>query len=373
MIGGGRARAGATPRSGFSLIEVLMSIFILGIGVISIAALFPAGIAQQQRSADDVMGPIAANNALAILRSRLAPEDFGTFEQFGTIAPRPTVPGDWTWLRPSLLFSDDPDDRHRGANDIFSWFANRLNGPATEFPGGYRDSLGNSSVPPLLGIPFERTPANAFGQPPKVIITQRERYFPMRSHEVPPDGPAPSPQLVWDCMFRRFQGRIQVAIFVYRVTVPGGESTRGFTVARSIGQVPPLPVWVDLDVTGTAWDAYGMDGRENTGDDAIVAVLSGCDDYDPFEQDQSWQEAGQWIVDQDNAVHRVLSTSCNEINDEREVELLRPVSIDLGSSSHYRLPPRNGIDNVVSDIWYIPAVDALGRKLTPVYVLVEDL
>ena len=145
MIGGRRARAGATPRSGFSLIEVLMSIFILGIGVISIAALFPAGIAQQQRSADDVMGPIAANNALAILRSRLAPADFGTFEQFGTIAPRPTVPGDWTWLRPSLLFSDDPDDRHRGANDIFSWFANSLNGPATEFPGGYRSAL---SYPP---------------------------------------------------------------------------------------------------------------------------------------------------------------------------------------------------------------------------------
>ena len=37
-----------------------MAIFILGIGIISIAALFPAGIAQQRRSLDDVTGPVVA-------------------------------------------------------------------------------------------------------------------------------------------------------------------------------------------------------------------------------------------------------------------------------------------------------------------------
>ena len=46
--GGVKARGdAASRRRGFSLIEVLLAVFILGIGVISIAALFPAGIAQQ--------------------------------------------------------------------------------------------------------------------------------------------------------------------------------------------------------------------------------------------------------------------------------------------------------------------------------------
>ena len=35
-------------RRAFSLIELLLSIFILGLGMISIAALFPAGIVLQQ-------------------------------------------------------------------------------------------------------------------------------------------------------------------------------------------------------------------------------------------------------------------------------------------------------------------------------------
>src|SRR4030095_6691224 len=55
----------------FSLIEVLLAIFILGVGVISIAALFPAGIAQQRASVDDIIGPTVANNALSLLRTKL--------------------------------------------------------------------------------------------------------------------------------------------------------------------------------------------------------------------------------------------------------------------------------------------------------------
>ena len=48
-------------RRAFSLIELLLAIFILGIGVIGIAALCPAGIAQQRQSVDDVLGPIAVD------------------------------------------------------------------------------------------------------------------------------------------------------------------------------------------------------------------------------------------------------------------------------------------------------------------------
>jgi len=47
------------PRShhGFSLIELLLAIFILGIGIISIATLLPAGMAQQHKTTGDVPVP----------------------------------------------------------------------------------------------------------------------------------------------------------------------------------------------------------------------------------------------------------------------------------------------------------------------------
>ena len=66
-------------RRAFSLIELLLSIFILGLGMISIAALFPAGIVLQQRAEDELNGPLVAEHAMGVLRSRLSPSDFGTW------------------------------------------------------------------------------------------------------------------------------------------------------------------------------------------------------------------------------------------------------------------------------------------------------
>ena len=60
-------------RRAFSLIEVLMSVFILGIGVIAIASLLPAGIKQQQNSRDISAGPVVAQAAIGLLRSKFFP------------------------------------------------------------------------------------------------------------------------------------------------------------------------------------------------------------------------------------------------------------------------------------------------------------
>ncbi|MFM7261049.1 MAG: prepilin-type N-terminal cleavage/methylation domain-containing protein, partial [bacterium] len=66
---------------GFSLVEMLLAVFILGIGVISIAALFPAGIVLQRQAADDIVGPIVVKNAFATIRSKLDQSDFGRIEE----------------------------------------------------------------------------------------------------------------------------------------------------------------------------------------------------------------------------------------------------------------------------------------------------
>jgi hypothetical protein len=390
----------------FSLVEVLMAIIILGIGVISIAALFPAGIAQQRRSIDDVMGPIAANNALAILRSKLRSSDFGSFEQFSPPvglgggaqileAPRYTMTGDWTWLRPSILLLDDPDTEEideAGALDIFAtaWPAAASGEATAEFAGGYVDANNVASDPPLHGIPFNRV---EFGDavPTPIIVTREERYYPMAAQGAQ-TGEDPVPQYVWDCMFRRYQGRILVAVFVYRVNQASGEARPYVVAGNPSNPIPPVPVWLEIANTATpdpGWDAYGADGVLGTPDDVRVAGTDPCRDYDLFDAAQSWQEPGQWLLDQNGTVHRVLTSYCDDAlpnpqNAPRVVELTRAVptvfkNLAFGFGPQYALPPTDpdtdliADQNVVSDIWYIPAIDANGAKLTPVYLAVMEL
>lgn len=382
-------------RRAFSLIEVLIAIFILGVGVISIAALFPAGIAQQRQSTDDVLGPIVANNAISILRTKLQPDDFGTFEDFSPgatlFAPRRTTAGDWNWLRPSFIFDPGADPvGEDGALDIFAYDVT-VDGITTdranEFDGGYTDEFGTTGVstPPqsysLYGVPYNqaRHPAG----PPRILVRQHERYYPQYA-EVPPSGIPPRPQYVWDCMFRRYQGRILVAIFVYRVTQPGGESGP-YRVAsnQSNPTVPPLPIWLDLgeDLESDAWDALGADVADRT-DDPFISGAS-CNEFedDPFNETYGWQWSGQWLLDQNNNVHRVLSAECDDDDGGgplRQVELVRPVPAMLSTGVNYMFDATDtarfrGEENVVTDIWYLPILASDDARLTPVYVTVKEL
>ncbi|MEE2908561.1 MAG: prepilin-type N-terminal cleavage/methylation domain-containing protein, partial [Planctomycetota bacterium] len=107
----------AIQTRGFSLIELLMSIMILAIGLISVAALFPAGIVQQKRAKDAVEGPAVAQSALGVIRSKISQEDFGDWTDFwtsnevdllfrdGDLNNSPAYylqEGDWCWMRPAV-------------------------------------------------------------------------------------------------------------------------------------------------------------------------------------------------------------------------------------------------------------------------------
>ena len=343
--------------------------FILGIGVISIAALFPAGIAQQRQSVDDITGPIVAQNALAILRTKLRPADFGTFEEFGgAVPPLFTIDGDWPWLRPAFIFPDS--DYPNGAIDIFNG-----TGKAT--------AIEDSGIAP--GIPFNRFLYSSFADLPSIVFNQGERYYPMRSLNSADPRP-PKPQYVWDCMFRRFQGKVMVAIFVYRTTiVGGGDVAYTVPVNPTNPDAPPMPINLPLiTLIPPPWDTYGLTSGNTTEDDALIR---GTDPYDTADQAQSWQEPGQWILDQNNNLHRVLS---RYRHDEfgPVVELIRPVpSLPsyLDNVFVYYLPglPNPSVDDVVSNIWYIPREVKLDTnddgqgdlpvRLTTVYVTVREL
>ena len=370
----------ATRRQrGFSLVEVLLAIFILGIGVIAVAALFPAGIAQQRRSVDDIIGPIVANNALAILRTRLRQEDFGTFEEFGPFPPLRTVNGDWPWLRPGFYFNQktinlvDPNTDASYSETVFP-------GSISIFTNGSSMLDADSEIPWnswLYGSNADDAPV--------VIFNQGERSFPMQTEKAGQRGPA---QYVWDCMFRRYQGKILVAIFVYRVAVPGGGAVTYVVPPNSSDStVPPLPF--RLTVADPANSNF-VSSQWN----ANVSIIRGTDvdstPYDPSDDRQAWQEPRQWILDQNNNVHRVLSQSL-AANNVMDIELVRPLAEmpDLPTyffpqnvDDLFPSPAGNGLwdTDLISHIWYLPAeIDIDQPKpngtylLTPVYVTVRAL
>lgn len=69
------AKAGVLSRhkaAGFSLVEVLISIGLLGVGLAMSAALFPAGMIANENAHDQVIGTIVCRNGLALVKARLS-------------------------------------------------------------------------------------------------------------------------------------------------------------------------------------------------------------------------------------------------------------------------------------------------------------
>ena len=459
MMNGTRPRSGLR---GFSLIELLLAIFILGIGIISIAAVFPAGIIQQRRAQDDVMGPVVAEEALAVIRSKVSPEDFGTFEQFGIFGPgnfasvrstprqsylydidRYTVPGDFPWLRPSMYVAQ-PDtvidagvDNAYGDIDIFSarvmhrfagsQWSNDVIKPYTDGMGWTNsDSMtsefrgfGATAIPVvgdthsllnggqgdwgafLYGIPFNRSkydPAYG-GADPLKTITQEERFWPLGSGYGQGEK---RPQYAWECMFRRHQGRVQVAIFVYRVAA--GNAVGGYTAVAQpsngsgtnyAGFTPPLPARFDIPYSDAGsqdypdlrpWTPLGAadangDGEQD-GDSYLKAEVVGTGPSErrlpPYEL--GWQAPGQWILDAYGRTHRVVQGRRN--SGQGPVRLARPVPEQAQTNNNFSWavlgldpsdPANQGIQNEVRSIWFIPPIDERGITLTPVYMTVREL
>jgi type II secretory pathway pseudopilin PulG len=436
-------------RSGFSLVELLLSIFILSIGIIAIAAVFPAGIAQQQQSNDEMIGPIVASQALGVLRSKLDQDDFGTFEQFGIYLDEPTydnilvensAPGDWSWMRPSFLLRGgiftptpnlNPASLH-GAIDIFGLRYTRDVEGFSKLPEYSGESVSSSGIgnagavfatsdfapssgtggidigtpdgsnlysgaEKLYGIPYNRNqfavltpfaPGNSTGHysmdaaregrdEPLVTVLQSERTWPQN---------AARPQYVWDCMFRRYQGRIQAAIFVYRVGAQAGEPrpyavSSGFSAGSTQGMYEsPLPARLFFG-TGNGWNPNGADTSDSSNklDDLVVpntapsgSALSSLESYS-----DGWQSPGQWLIDQNGNIHRVLAG--RRTLAEGPVRLARPVPHVARHAANGNLANASGQPTTTDEasevkaIWFVPPETIDGLILTPVFVTVRDL
>ncbi|MFO0894608.1 MAG: prepilin-type N-terminal cleavage/methylation domain-containing protein [Phycisphaerales bacterium] len=419
---------------GFTLVELIVAILVLGVGLVALAAIFPAGITQQQFANDDTYGRVVAEHALSVIRSKVAQEDFGSFDQFWQYDKRATgsggaaqdvysvsgggssygVPGDWSWKRPGFVFDNPNTPADEGKIDIFSWEGTRLQtgaqpdlplaagaavnavdsslARATEFPGGILPTEIVPTDPPawsaLYGIPYNRDKFDsdrnvntietevysyaANGAPlrktrePAFFINQAERTWPQGAVT----GAAPA-QYVWECMFRRFQGRVLVAIFVFRVVPPGGEP-RPYSTAQAasnaVGQpqgnpaLPPLPVTIK---PATPWNTTLPTSDVPPGTAANSA-------YNPGRESDAWQLPGQWILDKYNNVHRVLNGRRTQA--EGPVKLARPVPTVPSLPALVGQPSGTSQPlNTIDQIWYIPSRDAAGNTLIPVFCTVEEL
>jgi prepilin-type N-terminal cleavage/methylation domain-containing protein len=433
---------------GFSLIELLLSVFILAIGIISVSALFPAGIAQQQQSADDQLGPVIAAHALGTLRSRVRSADFGTFEEFGvfdvlgqsvasqSFAYRPS-PGDWSWIRPAVVRQAQanllalPPAEQPGTIDIFAAVAQRPGppGPGTgggaqefcEFPEGIVGGLGIT----LYGAPYSTVQSLAA---PAIFVSQRERWWP----SVPSGATvAVPPQYAWECMFRRSGGRVQVAIFVFRVVGVGGAlkawnsaplgqpGTYDNAIGAGMPALPPVPYrrvtvsssasasiattgpdsgpqlapgwwpneeYVDRNNDGLRMSVVGpfTTGTFSAGTGATgQGLLPGDFPAAALPQVQvQWQTPRQWIVDNNGNVHRVVIGRRGP-QDPVQVRLSAPVprapdsrawdnENELPSFEDYELP--NDTKPGLRTMHYVPVIiDANGTQLVPIYATVRDL
>jgi len=491
----------------FSLVELIIAIFILGIGMISIAALFPAGIKQQEIAEDDVYGPLVAKHAMELLRTRLKQEDFGSFEEFSndTFTVRDPIPlgnvnatgavstiaKDWIWKRPGFITVDDATSTgcdEAGMYDVFTRInmgVDRSAVPA-KIPDEFMQSKPLTDIAitttgrnRLYGIPYNRqiydqqlnvaspnyiwtfadTGVPISGAPPTtttnignalhepaVFITQRERYWPMPSNAV---GVTPTPKYVWDCMFRKFNGRILVGMFVYRVLPANG--LRGGTfvdpitgnkgpctpyvsaqVTASIDSVnaplianyPPIPQWVssrdnspknlklDQGFSRGLWGAGGLDAkfgstkqdwstylspnRDDCGVPGTGPINSKSNPADATPSDptaltysETWQQPGQWLIDQYNNVHHVIEG--RRTHDDGPVILAKPVprqpysnalfdagnrtSISRSQNEALLATPDSGGDALqgIQDLWFVPPYDANGNQMIPVFACVEEL
>ena len=410
-------------RRAFSLIELLLSVFILAIGIISVSALFPAGIAQQQQTADDQLGPVVAEQALGLLRSRVKAEDFGTFEEFGvtnllaqsisngSYVFRPSA-GDWSWIRPGVIRSNQGgtviDDV--GAIDIFSTLAQNNGSSAQEFcefpEQGVTRTAGGGIA--LWGVPYNSSRTSLA---PPIIVTQRERWWPSVPEGATTFTP---PTYAWDCMFRRMGGRIQVAIFVYRVIGVGGAvknysspangapSLPTVVVGSNYPNLPPVPYRrVPKSISGngatgttgspqqlqlgTGWEqpatltltgqgpfttGYFGAGQSLAQTDFIAAQVPQVSEH--------WQYPGQWIVDNNSNVHRVAQGRRNA-TDPARIRYSAPVPRVPSAQIYddYELTGSTTTDPVpqgIRTMHYVPAIiDANGTQLVPVYATVREL
>lgn len=219
------------PRPGFSLVEVLIAVVVLALGVLGLAAIFPAVIAQQRAASDIVQSRGVVKIAQAVLARSDSP---------GALP--------WAELEEDAIFSvgDGTVDDGIGAQDCGRQNYFGLWETEWNWDSGARDTVADmyrrtGSIPVYGGRRCVITRSGNRTFPNLVPIhlpvgspVPAESLIHVRERVIPSTYSGATPQFVWDVVARRAPGPVarggplQGAIFVRRIDpnlrLPAGKS-----------------------------------------------------------------------------------------------------------------------------------------------------
>lgn len=148
----------------FSLIEILVSVLILGLGLLGLGALFPVVLREQRIGTDNILGVVVTNNVKAALPHM----DLNPLLQGWNVGDTRDVWGNWRWRQAEGVAELDNEDYELG-----EWWVARVdnNGDAT-----FGDDASNNH---------------------QVLVPLRSRLYPFAG------AGSSRPQYVWDIAVHR--------------------------------------------------------------------------------------------------------------------------------------------------------------------------
>lgn len=228
---------------GFSLVEILIAIFILALGLLGLAAVFPAVVRQQRAAQDFIQGVSMSRSVEELLRAHGKLREPDQHDDAGYLLPR-----GWSVLAADTQFSTGGTWQLAGA----------ASGTAPTLPG--------VSLEPTTGSLFLGRPGISLGSDTGVSYIE----LPLSERLIPAPSMSSTPRYVWDFVARRVPaGRtprgaspavtqpmynddiIQVAVFIRPVSngirKPSGFSLADVFMNRSLPATTDrrLPVSVD--------------------------------------------------------------------------------------------------------------------------------
>lgn len=353
-------------RAGFSLVEVLIAIFVLSLGLLGVAAVFPAVVRQQRQASDTIQGISMQRSVEDLLRgnSRLNEPNTQAASQGGV---QSSVARGW-----SLMLADDGFSARGGWSS-----ANRLTGGSASAPGF---SLNFTTGEMLIG--GGTTLMDDEVQP--IRLTMNERLIPR-----PSQGSSVQPRFVWDFIARRipagqtplvsatnavnaeryFDDSVQLAIFIRRID-PGIRIPADTTLAKLLagnlaGDRPQILAIADDGQRRPTFDGRGGDtlnyspirhmsvriAEDSNGQPELGFILS------PEMPNRSYvEQIGQKFVDALGIVHEVIAI-------DRDVPTGTPARLKLQPAIEPRLAINGGaVRNF--DLYYTPQVPASVSVIT---------
>lgn len=236
-------QARGRPRPGFSFIEILLAIVILGIGLVMVFAIFPISLDQQRRSIEEVDAQAVSEEAFRLIEQRLRanyftypgnpfplPEDFRARRNGPVIEPPKFNTEFDVW--PTGLWADNYEARAYIESSA-GVLSNRIYYYNPQDPENFYVYLPSKTR--------KDTPANNVPFALDRRITQRDRLY-------PPTGNPESTRWSWDYALRMDRkGTIYAYVFVHRRVNPGDRYIDPDDPSKRTLPIPALASMQDQD------------------------------------------------------------------------------------------------------------------------------